>query len=297
MSKQFKIGVIGTENSHAKDFTSFFNKPNQDGGYFYPDCHVTYVFGHYPEENEKLVKEFNADMVAPNIEKMVKSVDAVMITARDGKFHAEFARPFIEGGIPAFIDKPFTCNVKEGVDLVKLAKEKGVCICGGSSLKYSQDIQDLKAKVQEWGDKTRGGFISAPLDFNSEYSGFWFYASHATEMCLETFGWKPKSVYATEHNGSVQAIVEYENFSVTCMFINQNNASYTAIAFGTGETERKVVSLNNVFRLECDTFVKMLRNEKMSQSYEELIAPVLFMDAIIRSYESGKKVYIEYEEI
>lgn len=297
MKKQFKIGVIGTENFHAKEFTGYFNKADANGEFMYPDCHVTYVFGHYPEENEKLVNEFNADMVASNIEEMVKSVDAVMITARDGKFHAEFARPFIEAGIPAFIDKPFTCDTKEALELVKLAKEKGVPLCGGSSLKYSKDIQELRAKVQALGEKAKGGYIAAPLQFNSEYSGFWFYASHAAEMCLETFGWQPKSVFATEKNGSVQAIVEYENYSVVCSFVDFNFASYTAVVFGVSDADRRNVSLDGVFQSECSVFVEMLRKGTMEHSYEQLIAPVLFLDAVKRSYETGKKVEIVYEEI
>jgi len=297
MRKQYKIGVIGTENFHAKEFTGFFNKPDANGNLMYPDCHVTMVYGHYPEENEKLVKEFNADMVAPNIEEMVKNVDAVMITARDGKFHAEFARPFIEAGIPAFIDKPFTCDVKEAVGLVRLAKEKGVPLVGGSSLKYAEAIQEMKEKVENLGEKTKGGFIAAPLDFSSVYSGFWFYASHAAEMCLETFGWNPKSVYATEKNGNVQAIVEYENYTVTCNFVNQNYTTYTCVVFGVSDTERKAVALDNVFKFECNAFVNMLRKGKMTHTYEELIAPVFFLDAVKRSYETGKKVEIQYEEI
>ncbi len=295
LKKEYKIGVIGSENYHAKEFTGFFNKPDANGELMYPDCHVTLVYGHYGEENEKLVKEFGADKVAENIEEMVKSVDAVMITARDGKFHAEFARPFIEAGIPAFIDKPFTCDVKEAVELIKLAKEKDVPICGGSSLKYSEEIQALKAKVESLGDKTKGGYIAAPLDFSSVYSGFWFYASHAAEMCLETFGWNPKSVYATENNGNVQAIVEYENFSITCAFVNQNYTTYTGVVFGVSDTERKTVKLDNVFRAECNAFVDIVRKGEMHHTYEQLIAPVLLLSAIEKSYKTGKKVDISYD--
>ena len=297
MKKQFRIGVVGTENSHAKEFTSFFNKPNKDGTFIYPDCHVTLVWGHYPEKSEKLVKEFGADKVAENIDEMVKNVDAVMVTARDGKFHAEFARPFIEAGIPAFIDKPFTCDAKEAVELIRLAKEKGVPLCGGSALKHSGDILELKAKVEELGEKTKGGFIAAPLDFCSVYSGFWFYSAHAAEMCLETFGWNPKSVYAQEQNGSVQALVNYENYSVCCSFVNGGYTAYTGVLFAPDYTERKTVTLDGIFQAECSTFAEMLRTGKMEHSYEQLIAPVLFLSAIEESYKTGKKIEIKYEAV
>ena len=64
--KQFRIGIIGTENSHAYAFSTYFNKPDANGNYRYPDCRATLVYGHYPEESEKVVREYGADAVASN---------------------------------------------------------------------------------------------------------------------------------------------------------------------------------------------------------------------------------------
>ena len=290
--KQYRIGIIGTENYHAKQFTEFFNKVDSDGKLAFPDCHVTLVWGHYPKESESVVTEWGADKVASGIEEMVENVDAVMVTARDGKFHAEFVRPFIEKGIPAFIDKPITTDTKEAEELIALAKEKGVPLCGGSSLRHSKQIAELK-KAKEEATLFRGGFVSAPLSFENEYSGFWFYSSHLVEMCLEIFGYNPKSVVATENNQSVYATVNYDGFSVNCNFVNDSYKSYAGAVFSKEKTDMKEVSLDDIFLRECEEFVNMVRTGAMLRSYEDLIKPVYLIDAIKKSYESGKRVEID----
>ncbi|MBE5732099.1 MAG: Gfo/Idh/MocA family oxidoreductase [Clostridiales bacterium] len=287
--KKYRIGIIGTENYHAKQFTEFFNKPDKDGNLAFPDCHVTLVWGHYPQESEKVVAECGADKVACGIEEMVENVDAVMVTARDGKFHAEFVRPFIERGIPAFIDKPITTDTQEAEDLIALAKAKGVPLCGGSSLRHSKQVIELK-KAKAEASLFRGGFVSAPLSFSNEYSGFWFYSSHLAEMCLEIFGYNPKSVVATENNQSVYATINYDGFSVNCNFVNDSYNSYAGAVFSKEKTDMKEVSLDDIFLCECEEFVNMVRTGEMLRSYEDLIKPVYLLDAIKKSYESGKKV-------
>ena len=53
--KQYKIGIIGTENSHAYAFASLINLPYKDGKIMFPDCRVTHVYGQLREPSEILV--------------------------------------------------------------------------------------------------------------------------------------------------------------------------------------------------------------------------------------------------
>ena len=291
----FKIGIIGTENSHAREFANIFNKPNEKGEYAFPDCRVTLVWGHYPEESERVVRECGAERVASGIEEMVENVDAVMITARDGKYHAEFARPFVEAGIPAFVDKPFCTNPAEALSLVRLAKEKGVPLTGGSSLKYAADIVAVRDFAA--GKAIKSGHVAAPLMMENEYSGFWFYSAHLAEMCMEVFGWQPRRVLAVRDHDSVNAIVTYDDYAVTVNFTNDCGSSYSAAVFAGEGSECRKISLDGIFAAECAVFVDMLRTGKMAHSYEELIAPVYFLDAIKRSYERGAAVEIGMETV
>lgn len=290
----FRIGIIGTENSHCHHFINVFNKPDENGNFRYPDCRVTLVYGHYPEENTRAVEELGADKVAENIEEMVANVDAVMVTARDGKFHYEFVKPFIEAGIPAFIDKPFTVDTEEAVALVKLAAEKNVPICGGSSLKYADGIKELKKIREENKDKINSGSVAAPLIFNSEYSGIFFYAPHLTEMTLEIFGYNPKKIFAVEKNGGICAIVSYDDYNISNHF-NANGPHYSAGVYTHGGIYNKNIDPSNCGDVECEDFVNMLRTGKSSQTYRQLLLPVYYMNALKKSYETGEWVDINCE--
>ena len=294
---KYKVGLIGTENSHADSFCKAFNVAKEDGSFDYPDFHVNLVYGDYPESNQKQVDKFKADAIATGVEQMVNECDCAMITCRDGKFHAKYAKPFIEAGKPCFIDKPFTTDVKEAVELVKLAKEKGAALCGGSSLKYNNHVLALKKAKEEMGEKFRGGYASAPLSFENDWGNFWFYSSHLAEICLETFGWKPLAVTAVEKNKSVLAIVEYDNFAINLDFAENCYFTYCGLITGEEKSVFENIELDYGYKCEVDIFDKVVKEGFMPHSYEQLIAPVIFIDAIIKSYESGKRVEITYPEI
>lgn len=286
----YRIGIIGAENSHAMGFARIFNMRPELAGEF-SDMRVVGVAGHYPDANREVFEKCGLEFIAERPEDMLGRVDAVMVTARDGKYHARFARPFIEAGLPAFIDKPFTSDPAEALELARLAKEKGVPLCGGSSLKLIDDVAELRYMVKNAGDKLRGGDVTAPVSMENEYGGFWFYSAHLAEICLEAFGWDPKWVWASRNPGGVTAVVGYDGFEVTNHF-TEGAYHYSGTVYTADGTAHKPIDIGDFTLSECRSFARMLRDGHMDFSYEQLVKPAYVLAAIEKAFETGEKQYI-----
>lgn len=289
----FRIGILGAENSHASAFAKLFNTPDPQQGLLYPDCRVVGIGGHYPEDNQRVFDEFGLEFLASDPAQMLGRVDAVMVTARDGKFHLPMVRPFIEAGIPAFVDKPLTVSEADALELAALVKKTGTPICGGSSVKLAYDVRMLAHTVNTNTGKVRGGSIAAPLNMVNDYSGFYFYASHLAEISLTTFGYAPRAITARRSGNDVTAMVEYDDYIVSNHFL-ESAYVYHGTVYCNDKISARNIDISLCYRHECDDFVSMLRTGQMAHSLEHLVAPVFYINAIERAYQTGERVELSF---
>lgn len=288
----FRIGILGAENSHAMIFTEIFNGLKPEFNDEFSDMRVVAVGGNYPEANRAVFEKGKLEFIADKPEDMLGKVDAIMVTARDGRFHAPFVRPFIEAGLPAFIDKPFTSDWVEAQQLVQLAQKNNVPLVGGSAVKLCEGVNKLRKVVTDNPNKILGGDILAPVSMVNDYGNFWFYSAHLVESCLSIFGFNPQWVWASRHECGVTAVVHYPGFEVTNHF-NEGAYYYSATVCDQKSEHREILDISDIFVLECRSFAKILRTGKMDFSYEQLIKPVQVLAAIEQSYITGEKISLE----
>lgn len=289
----YRIGLIGTENSHARAFAKVFAQDTD-----FSDMRVTAVYGDEGVEKSERIREFFPECaIVDSPARMLGLVDAVMITSRDGKFHYPYAKPFLEAGIPMFVDKPFTANGDEAVLLAGEAKKRCIPLCGGSSLKCCPDVMEMAARRQALGESMRAGFASAPLVINSPYSGFYFYASHLAEICLSVFGWEPESVTALRKRDCVTAIVHYSDFDAVCSYTDGCGRYFVQLTGEKDVLQAKEIDLTPAYRLEAEEFARMVRTGHMPYTYEQLMMPVFFLNAVQEAYETGKTVAVRKERL
>ena len=301
----FRVGFLGSENSHATVFASMFNGYHKDVVGEFDDIQAVATYSAYPGVDQKLKDKYGVEFIAEKPEDMLGKVDAIIVTARDGKYHVPYARAFIEAGIPAFIDKPFAVDEDEAIELARLARDKGVPLCGGSSLKLCPETRAAITFMEKNREHVLGGFVKAPVSMHNEYGGFHFYSAHLAEMVLPVFGYYQQWVSASENPHGVSVIVHYDEYDVVCLYtdgrwdyeINISTAEELDQEKRDNPQFRQLVSLDLCYHEEARCIARMLRTGAMEHTYEELIQPVMFLAAVDRAMKSGQRETVRIAEL
>lgn len=289
-----KIAILGCENSHAANFLDFIYNTDK-----YKDVEVVGVYSNEPAAAKALNEKFGVP-VLENYTDAVGKIDGLVITARHGDLHYEYAKPYIESGIPMFIDKPVTIKEGEAIEFMKALKAHGIRISGGSSLKHDFGVKALKKEREDGTDgATLGGFVRAPLNADNIYGGFYFYAPHLVEVVSEIFGKYPVSVGAKRVGKTTNVQFNYEDYTVNGVFVDDNYVYY-ACRFA----DKSVKGMNlesteehNWFDSEFSEFYSILSGGESPVSYKDFISSVFVMNAIVRSIASGKEEKVNTYEI
>jgi hypothetical protein len=96
-----------------------------------------------------------AASLIPNIlarpEDAIGRVDAVVIATDDGFDHARRARPFVEAGLPVFVDKPLAVSLEDLRTFAQWQKA-GARILSSSGVRYAPEFDPLFANPKNLGE-------------------------------------------------------------------------------------------------------------------------------------------------
>ncbi len=289
-----KLAILGSENSHCCCFASVLAP--LDGKKMFEDVELIGVFG---EKDEPGVEQGNAGVekvstcrvFAEDKDDFLETADAIMVTARDGAKHLKYAENYIKKGIPVWIDKPITRSTKEVLELLDLAKKHGAILSGGSSLELNESVKKFAEIVKEGKTEIVGGHLTAPVNMDNPYGGFWFYTQHLVAMLTTIFGTDVKSVRALRTVNGVQAIYNYEKFSVTAFY----GAGYSVTLYTDGFNAKaeEIILPDDYFKGELEAFYNVIKTGKPDKTEREYVAPVYLLEATIEAYEKNKEIFID----
>ena len=292
----FQIGILGSDNSHALQFAKLCNLPDQDGNFLYDDVRISAIYGlnDDPAHTKAVASDGAIPYIAGRPEELFGRVDAVMVVYRNGKYHVDGILPFVERGMPVWIDKPICVSLADISRLKRAVEEHKVLVTGGSTIKYNYDILSLVSRIQSGAlGEIAGGSMNFPGDLSSEYEGLFFYGSHLWEMCLVVFGYDVQSVYAESAScDNTLVIAGYRDKKVALNF-NAKSKNHLISVLGTKDSAMLEMDISSIYRLGFDRFVHMLRTRKMPLSFDQLVKPVVLLNAVQRSLVEKRQVSIE----
>ena len=283
-----KIGILGSENSHALNFAKFVNIAGENG-LPYPDVRVTHVFGFDTEQAKKTAEAGRVEIVATDPNTVLDETDAIMIVFRDGKYHYRYAMEALRRNKPVWVDKPLAIDPQEALTLVREAKKRGIPLSGGSCCKWTSDVIALRDKVRSGEVKPITAMLNFPVMLNSEYSGIHFYASHLVEMTAEIFGYAIRKVYAHRKGDGVTAVFEYNDKNVVLSFVNSSRYSCYIIE-ADKNTVFEIDTSSGLAALGIHDFMQAIRTGKPQNPPIDLYRCTVLVNAVQAAMESGMGV-------
>ncbi|MCB9231349.1 MAG: Gfo/Idh/MocA family oxidoreductase [Bacteroidia bacterium] len=105
-----------------------------------PGANVTHVWTQSRDISHHIAAAARIPHVVDHLTDMIGEVDAVLLARDDGERHVEMALPFLDAGVPLYIDKPIALNRKD-LDILLDARKGPESLFSCSALRYSPELQ------------------------------------------------------------------------------------------------------------------------------------------------------------
>jgi len=280
-----RIGIVGSENTHTAAIARTINVEKKIRG-----CEVVCVWG----ETAAYAKKAAADGCIPRLvkrpEEMLGLVDAVVVDHRHAKYHLPAALPFVKRGLPVFVDKPFCYRAAEGRRFLKTARRHGAAVTTFSVLPHQRSFARFMRRLPQLGD-VAAGVMYGPCDLRSKWGGVFFYGIHQVDMALIAFGYDVSSVIVTKTaNGSTGQLVYPSGRVVTMNLIKAGGPGFAIGAAGDKGIWHQPVSMDkNPYLSGIRVFTTMFKTGREPLGDEQMLKPVLVLEALERSVKSGAR--------
>ncbi len=234
--------------------------------------------------------EFTADHVAacsliPNVvedpREVIGEVDAVIVATDKGYEHVERCRPFVEAGIPVFVDKPMVDNLDD-LEVFDRWHEEGRPILSSSSMRYAKEFLPFHLSTHNLG-KLRYVSITTPKAWET-------YGIHALEAMFPIVG---PGFLSARNTGSVERNVVHfkheQGIDVVVVASKDMYGSFGLLTLG-GTAGSAQVSFQDSFysfQSQLRAFIEYLRTGERPFPYAETNELMRMVVAGIVSREQG----------
>lgn len=104
-----------------------------------PGARVTHVWTQDKGLSQHIAKAARIENIVSEPEDMVGAIDAVLLARDDAENHRRFADPFVDAGLPIYIDKPFA-HSRQAAEAFMARQVRNAQIFSCSALKFAKEM-------------------------------------------------------------------------------------------------------------------------------------------------------------
>jgi predicted dehydrogenase len=113
------------------------------------DWRITHAWTQDPEVTKKLCAACRIPHEVADYREFLGKVDAVIIARDDYETHAQMALPFLEAGLPVFVDKPLSLEIPELRAFNPFLESGQLMSCSG--MRYCRELDEARADLATYG--------------------------------------------------------------------------------------------------------------------------------------------------
>ncbi len=245
---------------------------------------VTHVWTQDKNRSEHIAKASLIDNVVEKAEEMIGNVDAVLLARDDPENHVKMAKPFIEAGVPIFIDKPLAITTE---DLAYFSEQhkNGKFLMSCSSMRYSSECRAVKAEMASLG-KIELATVVGKKDWVK-------YGVHMLEALFALLD-DPKAVTVqhVSESGKDIVIVKFETGLLATVHLFMDIApTFQLTLFGQGGWRQiEIQNSYSMFKENLTEFIKSVREGKSRLPFEKTENIIKTLIAAKESLEQNGKI-------
>lgn len=248
-----------------------------------PGVKVTHLWTDNPAEAKSVAEAALIPNIVAKPEDVIGSVDAVLISTDDGTDHVRRARPFVEAGLPVFVDKPLASTIDELNTFIDWDKS-GRKILSSSGMRYSPELNVLIATLPSLGDLRWISMVTAKT---------WErYGIHSLEPVFRLTGPGFVSIRLESQPGlEIAHLIHKSGAQVTLPVIYDGGATFGTgqVCGSKGQTSVRFADTYSAFRSQLLSFIEFVRTGVAPYPFAHTIEMMAVIIAGIRSREESSR--------
>jgi hypothetical protein len=288
-----RLGLVDFDTSHVVEFTKRLHRvgvPEEqwvDGARVVAGCPgESAIMPERIEPYKEQLRELGVEMVE-RPEALLGRVDGVLIESQEGAAHLGRARPFLEAGVPLFIDKPFTNSLHDARAIARLAADHNAPVFSSSSLRFVPELVQLIDDREALG-AIHGADAWTPASTHPRNPGLFHYGIHGVEPLYTVLGPGCREVWCASEPGGEVAMGRWRDGRIgTVRGIRAGAAPFGVTVFAEKAVRTLPLDLTYGYRELLRQIVAFFESGRPPIPLSHTVEIVAFMEAALHSANNG----------